>query len=297
MKLSLGPQQYYWDRESVFDFYEAIRQTPVDIVYLGEVVCGKRRTMRLADWIDIAEQLAAAGKEVVLSSLALIEAESELSTLKKICANGRFRVEANDMAAVHVLHESGREFVGGPHLNIYNPEALAVLHRAGARRWTMPVEMSAETLVAIQAQRPDGMETEVFALGRLPLAFSARCFTARAHDRGKDECGFICAQYPDGLPLYTQEDELFLVLNGIQTQSAAVYSLIAHMHELAETGVDVVRLSPLRNHMTEIIDQVHSVLAGRKNAAQAAAAIDAILPDPTTDGYWLGRPGVGGAEC
>ena len=39
MKLSLGPVLYYWQRETLFDFYEQIADTAVDIVYLGEAVC------------------------------------------------------------------------------------------------------------------------------------------------------------------------------------------------------------------------------------------------------------------
>jgi collagenase-like PrtC family protease len=48
-------------------------------------------------------------------------------------------------------------------------------------------------------------ELEVIAWGRLPLAFSARCFTARALDLAKDDCGFRCIEHPDGLPLATRE--------------------------------------------------------------------------------------------
>ena len=36
MKLALGPLLYYWPRQQVFDFYDAIASAPVDIVYLGE---------------------------------------------------------------------------------------------------------------------------------------------------------------------------------------------------------------------------------------------------------------------
>lgn len=294
MKLALGPLLYYWDRESVFDFYKSIRESPVDIVYLGEVVCGKRRTMRLPDWLQIGEELAAAGKEVVLSTLALLEAESELSTLRKICANGRFPVEANDMAAVYILAKLKQPFIGGPHLNIYNSEALAMLTSAGARRWTAPVEMSAATLGAIQTQRPGRIETEVFGLGRLPLAFSARCFTARYHGRGKDDCGFVCSQYPEGLTLYTQEDEPFLVLNGIQTQSASLYSLVEHLEEFGQLGIDVVRISPFPGQMAEIIEHLYTAVTDPAEARSAAAAIQNHLELPVNDGYWRGRPGIGG---
>ena len=99
MKLSLGPLLYFWSRDEVIDFYRAVRDWPVDTVYLGEVVCSKRRGVRLEDWLAIAEDLAAAGKEVVLSTLALIEAESELLTMRRIVGNGKFAVEANDIGA------------------------------------------------------------------------------------------------------------------------------------------------------------------------------------------------------
>src|SRR4030066_1826913 len=103
MKLSLGPILYYWERERVLDFYAQAAGWPVDIVYLGEVVCSKRRARRPADWLGFAGSLALAGKEVVLSTLALIEAESELGALRRAVGNGRFTVEANDAAALNML--------------------------------------------------------------------------------------------------------------------------------------------------------------------------------------------------
>ena len=46
MKLSLGPILYYWERERVLDFYAQVAGWPVDVVYLGEAVCSKRRALR-----------------------------------------------------------------------------------------------------------------------------------------------------------------------------------------------------------------------------------------------------------
>ncbi|RYF56317.1 MAG: U32 family peptidase, partial [Comamonadaceae bacterium] len=138
MKLSLGPLLYYWHRDTVFAFYEAIAATPVDIVYLGETVCSRRHELRLADWLALAAMLRSAGKEAVLSTQVLIESIAEVGTLHKITALGDFAVEANDMGAVHCLtrQPGGRTaFVAGPHLNLYNAEALRWMAGLGARRW------------------------------------------------------------------------------------------------------------------------------------------------------------------
>ncbi len=114
-RLSLGPVQYFWPETQLRDFYDMVASSPTDIVYLGETVCSKRRALNVEGWLELADMLTRAGKEVVLSSLSLIEADSELAAMKRICANGRYRVEANDMAAVQILAgQSG--FVAGPRL-------------------------------------------------------------------------------------------------------------------------------------------------------------------------------------
>lgn len=290
-RLALGPVLYYWSRDDLFAFYETIVDTPVDIVYLGETVCAKRRSLRLDDWLALGERLADAGKQVVLSSLALIEAESELKALRRLCGNERFLVEANDMAAVQLL--AGRTgFVAGPFVNIYNQQTLATLARLGLRRWVMPVELSRDTLAAMQAQRPDAVETELFAFGRLPLALSARCFTARAHNLPKDDCQFRCLDYPDGMLLSTQDDARFLALNGIQTQSAQTYTLLHEIDDIRSLRVDVLRISPQSHHTPAIIQAFADVLQSRRDVAQAQANIGRYMPAGPCDGYWAGRPGL-----
>ena len=84
MKLALGPLLYYWPRETVLGFYEAVAKSPVDIVYLGETVCSRRRELRLADWLSVAAMLKEAGKEVILSTQVLIESGSDVTILHKI---------------------------------------------------------------------------------------------------------------------------------------------------------------------------------------------------------------------
>ena len=290
MKIALGPLQYYWPRDTVFAFYDAMAETPVDIVYLGETVCSRRHELRPSDWLTLADRLAAAGKEVVLSTQVLIESPSDLSGLRRVAANGRFLVEANDMGAVHCV--DGRPFVAGPHLNVYNPATLALLARAGAVRWVAPLEMPSTSLAAMQADLPPGLETEVFAYGRMPLAFSARCFTARQRNLPKDDCRFSCLEHPDGLVLNTQEGKPFLVLNGIQTQSAKVYNLVDVLPAMRSLGVGIVRLSPQSAHMADIVASVHAVLTGSLSGAAARERMGAWMPAAACNGFWHGRPGL-----
>lgn len=290
-KLSLGPILYYWSREQVFDFYASIAQTPVDIVYLGETVCSKRRIMRTDAWHKIADMLQQAGKQVVFSTLTLLEANSELSALQKICDNDQYMVEANDMAAVQLM--SGKKpFVTGHAVNIYNSQTLSVLARGGLKRWTLPLELSKQTLTSLHQNRPEGVETEVFVFGRLPLAYSARCFTARANNLPKDDCQFRCLDYPDGLMLRTREDESFLVLNGIQTQSAKTQNLIKEMDDFIQLEIDVLRISPQSQNTEEIIHLFHDCLHEKITTEAAEDKLKAYLMSGECDGYWNEQAGM-----
>lgn len=289
MNLILGPLLYYWSRDDVLAFYDEAKHWPVTRVYLGESVCSRRHLLRLPDWLAVAEQLAAAGKEVALSTQTLIESESDLKTLRRIVGDGRFLVEANEWGAVRLLSEAGVPFVAGPTLNVYNPETLEVLAGLGARRWLPPVETSRAALASLLERAPAGMETELFAYGRLPLAYSARCFTARHYNLPKDDCQFRCLDHPDGLPLATREGAPFLTLNGIQTQSAGVYNLIGELPALRQLGIASLRLSPQSRHMGRVVEAFRAALAGESNAADALAR---IMPGPSVDGYWHGRAGL-----
>jgi collagenase-like PrtC family protease len=300
-KLSLGTVLYYWPRDILFDFYRGIAESPVDIVYLGETVCSKRHALSSEDWLDLAQRLEDSGKQVVLSSLTLLEAGSELSGLRRLCKNDRFMVEANDIAAVQLL-KGKTPFVTGPSINIYNAGTLQMLAELGLKRWVMPLELSRDTLKDIQSQRPEGVETEVFAYGRMPLAYSARCFTARAQKLPKDECRFRCLDYPDGLLLSTRESDSFLVLNGIQTQSARTLNLLGQLDELKRLRVDVFRISPQYQHTAEIIELFRGCLNDGQSMADCQADLNKLMPVGPCDGYWYGRPGMeshgtGGTRC
>ncbi len=290
MKLSLGSLQFYWQRDKTYEFYRQMAEQPLDVIYLGESVCSKRREFKTQEWIDLGRELATSGKQVVLSSLVLIEAESELKTLKRLCDNGELMVEANDMGAVQMLADRGLPFVTGPAINIYNASTLQVLHNRGLQRWVMPVELSGKTLADIlsDAQQMgfgDAIETEVFSYGYLPLAYSARCFTARARNLPKDQCQFVCLEYPEGLPLASQEDQSMFTINGIQTLSGQVYNLLPELDQMREMGVDIVRLSAQGGAMAQVIKQFRDQLEGRSEQISMIAA-------EAVNGYWYQNAGL-----
>jgi len=290
MKLSLGPIQYHWPRDTVFAFYRAVVLAPIDIVYLGETVCSRRHELDLDDWIDLAHTLTLAGKRVVLSTPALVETDSQLKRLRRIVDDCRYAVEANDMAAVHLL--DGQRFIAGRGLNIYNPETLQLMADAGCVRWVAPIELSQAVLADMQRERPADVETEFFVHGRLPLAHSNRCFTAARFNLSDENCGYRCLDFPEGLPARTRELRPFLVLNGPQTQSASICNLIRYVPALAEVGVEVIRMSPPYANVIEIAEAFRQVI-DRPEAVDAAANELARITFATTcDGYWHGGPGM-----
>ena len=294
MQLSLGPILYFWPRETIEEFYQQMLESPVELIYLGETVCHKRRSFKAAEWIELAKQLSASGKQVVLSTLALIESGSELGGVKRLCRNGEMLVEANEMGAVQLASEEKLPFVGGATLNIYNAHTLKHLVGMGMRRWVMPVELSRDALADILASArdlgvDDKLETEVFSFGHMPLAYSARCFTARHHNLPKDDCQLKCIDYPGGLPMHSQEGEEFFTINGIQTQSGRVQHLLPHWQSLADLGVDYMRLSPQLEHMPELIERYHRTITGEPGVD---ADVNELLESDACDGYWLNKPGM-----
>lgn len=288
MKYSLGPLLYYWPKSDTEAFYHAAMESRADIIYLGEAVCSKRREIKVNDWLELARTVAQSGKQVVLSTLALLQAPSELTELKRYVENGEFIIEANDLGAVNMAAERNLPFVAGPALNCYNAYALRSLYKQGMIRWCMPVELSRDWLINLLDQCKtlairDKFEVEIFSYGNLPLAYSARCFTARSEDRPKDDCETCCINYPTGRNVISQENQRVFVLNGIQTQSGYCYNLGNNLNEMKGL-VDIVRLSPQGKETIEMVSTF-------KNNEQGQFPL--ILQDKADcNGYWKRLAGL-----
>ncbi len=310
LELTVGPLQYWWPRAATMDFYADMADSPARTVVLGEVVCSRRNDFKTEDWLALARELAAAGKQVVLATQALVMSEAELRTLRRVAEQGEFAVEAGDTSALRVLAQArGADaarpgFTLGPHINIYSREALEEHAPLGATRWVPPLELALDAIGRINpAADPVGgpagaVATEVFAFGRMPLAFSARCFTARHHRLTKDECEFRCRDDADGLLLATSEGEPFLVLNGIQTQSAALHCLIDESAALRAAGAAALRLSPCSRGFARVLQLFDAVFNQGASAAAARDELQALgLPGRLASGFARRRPGMHALEA
>ena len=193
-------------------------------------------------------------------------------------------LEANDAAAVRML-AGHTPWVLGLHVNIYSAPALAQYLALGATRWVPPVELSLQAVAQVNGGGAS-VQTEVFAFGRLPLALSARCFTARHHHLQKDACAFRCLEDPDGLTLRTREGQSFLALNGIQTQSGSVHCLLGQKQALVDAGVTRLRLSPTSQDFGEVVRQFDAVMNHGAPADEAITSLQALrLPGPLSNGF------------
>ncbi|PXW20932.1 U32 family peptidase [Pantoea sp. JKS000250] len=288
MQYALGPVLWYWPTDTLEDFYQQAVRSSADIIYLGEAVCSKRRATPYARWMALARDVASSGKQVVLSTLALLQSPSELKELQRYVENGEFLIEANDIGTVNMAAERHLPFVAGPTLNVYNADTLQLLVKEGMTRWCMPVEMSRDWLLQLLAQCEtrgirQQFEVEVMGYGHLPLALSARCFTARSENRAKDDCETCCINYPTGRRVNSQEGQQVFVLNGIQTMSGYCYNLGNDLAGM-RGQVDCVRLSPQDTSTLAEID--------RFRANENGQAPLMVAKGCDCNGYWRKLAGM-----
>ena len=290
--LSLAAPAHYLSRTEVFAFYERACSMPVATVTIGEAVCHKRGALRMRDWLAVAKMLREAGKEVVLGTKPVIESAAELRMLASLAADASLVLEVNDVGLLSAL-PPGAPFVAGPSLNLYNDEALEALADLGARRWVAPYELDGATFAALQLAAGPRLESEIPTFGRIPLAFSTRCFTAFSHLRSKHDCGQCCLEHPDGQHATTLDGRALMVVNGPQTLSATVLNLCEQLAHFQAMKVARVRIDPPRGaDAAAVVDVFHRALNGSLAPVDASRRLAALVRAPFCNGYWFGKAGA-----
>lgn len=292
MDLTIGPNQFFWPAETVRGFYREMAASPAARVVLGELVCSKRLPFWEGEIPGAIEALQAAGKEVALTTLALITLKRERRLTADLMDMG-LPVEVNDLTALRHL-PAGQPFWVGPLVNVYNEGTLRWLAKRGATRVCLPPELPLASVAALAAAGGDlGVAVEVWGHGRLPLALSGRCYHARLHDRAKDSCQFVCEEDPDGRDVETLDGQPFLAVNGIQTLSQSTATAAHQVEALREAGVGALRLSPQSRGFAEAVALYHRRLTGETGADDLASALRAWVPGGAlSDGFLTGPAGA-----
>lgn len=287
--LTLGPLYFNWSSDRIEDFYARIAdEAPVTHVYLGEIVCGKRAPLTDAAIARAHDRLQRGGKTVVWSGLISPVNRRERRGTGELM-EGAELAEINDFGALK--HRQGQPFVAGPFLNIYNEAALSLMADLGCNRWCPRVELSLEAIAKIARANP-GVETEIFAFGRLPLAHSGRCYHARQNGLTKDSCQYVCEKDPDGAAIETLDGTPFLAYNGVQTLSQGLHVCDTAPDRLRESGIAALRLSPHTFDMVAVAAAYRAFLDGRTDAGGLVETLRPVLPDwPLVNGYLAGAAG------
>lgn len=293
-RLTLGPVLFNWAAEDWRDFYFRIAdEAPVDVVYVGEVVCSKRQPFFEPYLPDVIERLEKAGKRVVLSALAVVMNAREVMSMRTLCGDDSgYLVEANDISQIR--HLKGRPFAVGPFVNVYNEGTARYLAGLGAEHICLPPELPATAIRDLaRGCEGTGLAFEVQVYGRLPLAVSARCYHARAHGLAKDNCQFVCEKDPDGMVLDTLEDAPFLAVNGIQTMSYTCCNLADELDVLAGYGVTRYRLSPHSHNMVRVAEIFRNVIDHKTEIAKAMKDLEEATPTnlPFANGFYNATEG------
>ena len=288
MEITLGPVLFEWRQDEITRFYEEAARMDVDRVYVGEVVCAKKIGLRLNDIEAIIKLLRDAGKKVTLSSLAVISNEEELEFTRKLLSYD-CSIEANDMAVFNMADPLGREVFAGPHITSYNAPTIEFLKSIGVNRVAFPVELSRESIE--YNIKHTGIFGEVFAHGKMPLAFSWRCYTSRAFGLTKTGCRHDCMKSPDGMELKTVEGEPLFSINGTSILSASTCSLVEVVEDLKAIGVKAIRISPQHRNTARIAEVFRARVNGTLGPVEGLKELKAVTEGGFSNGWYNGGAG------
>jgi len=293
MEITLGPVLFDWSKEDFHKFYDSVCDMPVDRVYVGEVVCVKKKGMGLKDIDAVAEKLDKAGKKVVLSTLGVMSSEKEIA-LARALVGRQYTVEANDMGVFNMVESDERfkdkDITAGPLIINYNKETINIMEDMGVTRVVFPVELSKESIVH-GMEGSKSMTYEIFAHGKAPLAFSWKCYTLKSYGLLRGQCENQCALDPDGMEIKTMEGVPTFTINGTSILSAFTYNLVEYVEDIKEAGINAIRISPHYEHTAKIVDVYRKRIDGKLTGEEGMALLKDTSPQGFCNGYYLGSAG------
>ncbi len=287
MKITLGPIPFLWDEDKILSFYKEIATSPVSVVYIGDVICSKRFIPGIDAIETIGRMLLDAGKEVVISTLGLITTREELDFIEALCRLP-FTIEANNIGVLNTC--SGKEIIGGPHLAIYNAPTAKFLADLGIQRIVFMPELNKPAIESISLSVPS-LEKEIIVFGNLPLAFSWRCYTARAIGLSKANCAIVCKKYPEGMPLETMDGMPLFNINGTQLMSAKKVCMVGSLDSLEALGIEYLRIIPQARNTSDVIGIFNKAIEGVLSYPETREALKRYAPEGMSNGWFYGQAG------
>lgn len=286
MRLSIGPIPFSWERSRIYRFYEDMAKSPATDIYIGETICHKRNPLSPSDIGAIANNLAQAGKKVILSTQALITDRNELQFLSAL-ADLPYPLEANNAAALDALPE--KEIIAGAYLNIYNSPSLRFLHGLNVRRIVFNPEISKRSILAIL--KGTDMEAEMLVFGKVPLAFSWRCYSARASGYSRNDCQLVCFKTPQGMSLETIDGFPLFTINGTEILSTKDCCLINELDEIKKMGISLFRIIPQEKNTLEVLHIFDDRLKRRISSDMALKELRDLTGGDFCNGWYHGQAG------
>jgi len=254
MLVSLAPVRFSWSVQQLQRFYAQAADWPVDIVYLGETFCGKRRVLSWQQWQEIGENLVAAGKQVVYSSNSTHDSSMSIMQLQRMCKENDFQLEVADMGYLQLLQTRRRPHVVGHSINVGTKDKLARFAELGMTRWVMPRQANIDYLVAdmrlaqvYEQERNFEVETSVY--GMFQSSASVYCTRDLDFNPLKD-CKVDC-----------DIGKLSMSWHDPQAIREATFVLSNHIARLAAWGANVFRVVPNSADMGPVLANVSAEVA------------------------------------
>ncbi|MDI6689512.1 MAG: U32 family peptidase [Actinomycetota bacterium] len=288
MEIAIGPLPTNWGKEKILDYYRKVAAHPaINRAYVGEIACTKRDILDPELFIEIQDSLKKAGKEVILSTLVLPTNEEDLNKSRALMAKAH-EIEVNNMGIFNVWLKEFREksLTLGPFFNVYNPQSARFLLKYKIRRILFPVDISMNTMEKM-CQEID-IPFEVVVYGNFPIAFSWRCYTARAFGKLRRDCGFKCYEVKN-LPQATLEDEPLFMMNGPAVYNAKTYCLISHLKRFRGMGVAGIRIETIPENVVGVADIFKAVIDGEISPTQAEKKLASLSAYRLDTCYFTGR--------
>lgn len=276
-----------------------------DAVYLAADRFGMRArasNFALADLPGAVRAAHAAGARVYVACNVLMGPD-DIAALpayfEAVAAAGADAVIVGDLGAARLArrHAPGVALHVSTQASVANAEAALAWYELGASRIVCAREMTLDDIARLRQGIPDDLQLEAFVHGAMCMAVSGRCLissylTGRSGNKG--HCTQPC-RWSYTLEEEKRPGEHFPIEEdgrGTFIMNAKDLNMLAHLAELAQAGVDSVKIEGRNKkafYVASVVNAYRQVLDGADPAA-FAPELEAVSHRPYSTGFYFGAP-------